>query len=302
MMKKFILHIILFCILLVCCDIVLGSGFRYLIAHAKGGDTGLCNLINNEIDDELIIFGSSRAMHHYDPSVFEDSLGLSCFNCARDGNGIILMYGVYKMISERYTPKVILYEVTPHFDLITGDNHSFLPFLRYYYDRQGVDSIIWDIDSTERIKMLSNVFRYNMNVPQLVMDNIHPFATVGNGFRPMDKEMNYEPIVKDKEEPIYSYDSMKLKHIEKLINDCQGKTQLVFLASPLYKAKSDKAFDPIKDIAAKHNIPFINHYCDTTFTTHKEYFYDSSHMNRRGAEAYSKVVAGEVRNLLGGEK
>ena len=302
MMKKFLAHILIFCILLVCCDVVLGNGFSYLVSHTKGGDTGLCNLINDEMDDELLIFGSSRAMHHYDPSVFEDSLGLSAFNCARDGNGIILMYGVYKMISARYNPNVIIYEVTPGFDLLTGDNHTYLPYLRYFYDRQGVDSIFWDIDSKERIKMLSNIYRYNMNVPQLLMDNIHPLQDVGNGFRPMDKEMHYEPKVENKEEPVYSYDSKKLKYIEKLIRDCQGKTQLVFIASPAYKAKSDQVFKPIKDMAAKHGIPFISHYCDTTFTTHKEYFYDSTHMNRRGAGAYSKVVAGEVRNILSAEE
>ena len=300
MMKKFLVHILLFCILLVCCDVVLGSVFRYLVAHAKGGDTGLNNLINNEMRAEILFMGSSRARRHYAPSVFEDSLGLSAFNCGHDGNGIILMYGVYKMISARYNPNVILYEVAPGFDLLTDDNHTYLPYLRYYYDRQGVDSIFWDVDSKERIKMLSNIYRYNMDVPQLVMDNIHPLQDVGNGFRPMDKEMHYEPNEENKEEPLYSYDSQKLKYIEKLIHDCQGKTQLVFIASPAYKAKSDKVFEPIRDIAAKHGIPFISHYCDTTFTTHKEYFYDSSHMNRRGAEAYSKRVAGEVKSLLAG--
>ena len=300
MMKKFILHIILFCVLLVCCDVVLGSGFRYLIAHAKGGDTGLNNLINNEMRADILFMGSSRARYHYAPSVFEDTLGLSAFNCGRSGNGIILMYGVYKMISERYTPKVILYEVTPMYDFLSIDNHTFLPYLRYYYDRQGVDSLFWDIDPTERIKMLSNIYRCNMDVPQLVLDNLRSLDAESKGFVPLEGEMGYDPA--EEEELPSGCDDKKIKYIEKLINDCQGKTQLVFLASPAYRAESDQAFEPIRDIAAKHNIPFINHYCDTTFTTHKAYFYNPDHMNRRGAEAYSKVVAGEVRSLLAAEE
>lgn len=140
-MKKFVGKVLLFLVGLVVLDFLVGMGGKYLVSHAKGGDTGLSNYICRQMKDECIIFGSSRGMHHYDPNIISDSLGMSCWNCSLDGNGIILMYGRYKMLSARYTPKVLIYDVCTSFDLIAGDNHTYLGGLRYYYDEPSVDSI-----------------------------------------------------------------------------------------------------------------------------------------------------------------
>lgn len=297
-MKKFICSVIAFLLLLFVCDYALGYAFRYLVAHAKGGDTGLNNSINDKIEDDVLIFGSSRAMHHYDPIMIEDSLGLSCFNCARDGNGIILMYGRYKMISQRYTPKMIIYEITAGFDLMANDNHTYLPNLRYYYDRPSIDSIFWSVDKNERYKMLSNCYRYNMNPLQLVMDNIHPMQSDTKGFRAIHNTMAYEPKVTSDVDKTYEYDDLKLYYLRRLLEDCEGKTKVVFCASPLYKNVSDKVYEPIKKLAAEYGAPFLNHYCDSTFNFKKEYFSDTSHMNREGATAYTNVIIGEIREML----
>ena len=50
-----------------------------------------------------------------------------------------------------------------------------------------------------------------------------------------------------------------------------------------------------RDIADQYHIPFLDHYRDSSFTGHAEYFYDFGHMNRQGAELYSKQVAKELK-------
>ena len=156
-MKKFVCKVVLFLIGLFVIDFVLGFGARYLISHAKGGDTRLNNYICHQMKEECLIFGSSRGMHHYDPHIIEDSLKLSCWNCAKDGNGIILIY-----------------DVQISFDLLDGDNHQYLGGLRYDYDEPSIDSIFWSVDKTERYKMLLNGYRYNSQWLQLISDNLHP--------------------------------------------------------------------------------------------------------------------------------
>ena len=183
-MKKFVSKVIWFLIGLVVLDVLVGLGARYLVGHAKGGDTGLNNYICHEMKDECIVFGSSRGMHHYDPNIIADSLGMSCWNCSLDGNGIILMYGRYKMLSARYTPKMLIYDVQTSFDLLENDNHKYLRNLRYYYDDPGVDSIFWRVDPLERLKMLSNCYRYNYQWLQLISDNIHPMGATTRGISP----------------------------------------------------------------------------------------------------------------------
>ena len=73
-MKKFLVKTALFIILVLVIDAALGAGFRYLVPHAKGGDTGRIEYICHRTSEDLLIFGSSRAVHHYDPFLLEDSL------------------------------------------------------------------------------------------------------------------------------------------------------------------------------------------------------------------------------------
>lgn len=297
-MKKFISKVILFLIGLVILDQLVGIGARYLVGHAKGGDTGLNNYICNQMEEECIIFGSSRGMHHYDPNIITDSLDMSCWNCSLDGNGIILMYGRYKMLSARYTPKMLIYDVQTSFDLLEGDNHKYLGGLRYYYDRQGIDSIFWNVDKTERLKMLSNCYRYNSQWLQLISDNIHPLQSDDKGYRPMDKTMIYKPKKTQLKKEEYKYDSLKLYYLERLVKECKAKgTQLVFAISPQYASHNDDVYKPLKEICSRYQVPLLNHYCDKDFVDNSDYFYDFVHMNRTGATKYTKMLVGELRTI-----
>lgn len=299
-MKKFIINIVIFVCLIVTCDVLLGFGFKYLSAHAKGGDTGRNYYICHQLENDIIIFGSSRAIHHYDPIILEDSLGVSCYNCAKDGNGIIMMYGIYKMITERYQPKVLIYDLTAGFDLLAGDNNKFLGGLKYNYDCNHIDSIFWNVDPLERYKMVAQTYRYNSDFLQLMMDNIHPLRSDNNGYRPVDRTMTYEPKYDNIPDTItYQYGELKMYYIKKLIADCKAKgTKIIFYISPMYGANSDREYGPIIDYCMRNNIPIFNHYCDKKYVSNKSYFYDSFHMNRTGATEYTKEVAAEVKDVI----
>jgi len=298
-MKKFISKVLLFLLGLVVIDTLVGIGARYLVVHAKGGDTGLNNYICHRMRDDCIIFGSSRGMHHYDPNIITDSLGMSCWNCSLDGNGIILMYGRYKMLSARYTPKVLIYDVQTSFDLLEGDDHTYLGALRYYYDEPGIDSIFWSVDKTERLKMLSNCYRYNSQWLQLLSDNVHPLRSDDKGYRPMDKTMAYRRnATPKKREEQYRYDPIKLHYLERLVKACKVRgTRLVFAISPLYNAHDDAVYQPLKSLCRRYHVPLLNHYCDRHFVDNADYFYDSVHMNRTGATRYTKMLVRELKHL-----
>lgn len=299
-MKRFIINIVIFACLIATCDVLLGFVFKYLSAHAKGGDTGRNYYICHQSQNDIIIFGSSRAMHYYDPIILRDSLGASCYNCAKDGNGIIMMYGLYKMITERYQPKVLIYDLCTGFDLLAGDNNKFLGGLKYNYDCNHIDSIFWKVDPLERYKMVAQTYRYNSEFLQLMMDNIHPLRSDHNGYRPVDRTMTYDPKIDNVLDTItYQYDELKMYYMKRLIADCKARgTSLIFYISPMYKANSDRVYSPMIDYCERNNIPIINHYCDKKYVFNKTYFYDSFHMNREGATVYTKEVAAEVKKII----
>ncbi len=296
-MKRFILHLGIFAIMMVACDIAVGYVGNHLVTHSKGGDTNRKNNIANRANEDVLIFGSSRAIHHYDPNILEEVFNMPSYNCGFDGNGIICAFGYIKMIEQRYCPKMIIYDIIPSFDLLASDNHTYLGQLRYYYDRDDIDSIFWSVDVAERYKMVSTMYRFNSMLPQLIMDNISPLHSDNKGYRPLDGEMsdNIKPL---KEQTNITYDRLKLHYIERLIEDCRGKTLLVFAVSPMYENTDNEVLAPIKVLCEEYEVPLLNHYTDTSFNYTREYFSDRSHLNRRGATEYSRVIASEIKQML----
>lgn len=221
--------------------------------------------------------------------------------CLAIGMGIITFYGRFKLLTARYTPRLIIYDVTTDFDLRRNDNVTYLTWLKPYYNRPGIDSIFWHVEPTERVKMLSNMFRYNGKALQIITDNKpgDDNDDALKGFVPLDGIMTY-----DKEEDAtktqVDFDPVKLYYISRLVKDCSAKgIRLVFAISPLYNSvkQPDAYLADFLTLARKQNVPVINHYYDTRFATNKNLFQDTYHMNRSGAEIYTSILAHEIKQL-----
>lgn len=295
-MKNYLLKIALFFALLAVCDITVGYIGRYLTNHAKTGDIKQSNNIVRNVDANILLMGSSRCAHHYDPKIFEERLNETCYNIGLDGNGIILMYGRYMMMSERYTPKLIIYDAYYSFDIMNNDNHRYLQYLRPYYDDKNVKPIVNSIGDNESIKMVSQSYRYNNQLLRLIFNNIKKSTDNGmNGYIPLNYNMQYEEAA---DTVITSdVDPLKLYFFEDFIKKCQGNTELVICSSPRYLQVKDHSFDDIEVLCEKYDIPFLDHYSDTTFTTHKEYFADNNHLNSSGAIVFSNQISEEIKSL-----
>lgn len=306
-MKKFLLKLLLFAVLFVTADKTVGLVGAYLFNHAKSGATGKNKYIADKTNEDLLIFGSSRGVHHYDPRIFEDSLGVSCYNCAYDGCGIITAYGLLVTLMEHYTPRVIIYDVMPNFDyLVDGEpNEKYLgplKLLELGKVKSEVDSIFVNVSASEKWKMMSNMYMINSKLIQLISENLMERNVTISGYLPMNRKMLQNPEVKENGLPT-TIDETKQYYLVKFVDLCKQKNiRLVFYASPSFRKTLDYQFDYIRDLSQKEDIPFINHYCDTLFVWNRDYFYDSVHMNQTGATAYSKVVASEMGDLLENSK
>ena len=64
-MRNFLIKSAIFLALCGLLDFGLGKIFGYLTVHATGGYTKRDNFIFDEVDANILIFGSSRAAHHY---------------------------------------------------------------------------------------------------------------------------------------------------------------------------------------------------------------------------------------------
>ncbi len=299
-MKKYIIGITIFFVCFFCADRLVGYISDYLVEHAISGETQKNEYICDRTNEDILILGSSRAVHHYDPRIIEDSLGLSCYNCGYDGCGSITAYGLLNILAKRYSPKVIIYEITPEFDYLKTDkdNTKYLGPLKNYYDREGIDSIFMTVSPTERWKMCSYMYRINSKTIQMVSENFMKRNETIKGFHAQEKSMSYEPEI-DETHKEREYDDIKIKYFKEIISLCKKhEIKLLFSVSPSYKKTDSYTYSYAEDLARGNDIPFISHYSDTLINRNKENFHDQIHMNMNGAQTFTKVFVSELKNII----
>lgn len=293
-MKKFLLHILLFFAIVGVVDVCVGFGGRYLQGHAKGGSARQFNDLVMKDKHDVLILGSSRAHHHYDTPFLSDTLGLDVYNAGYDGNGVVLAVGILEMVLNRYTPKVVLFDIEPSFDINVyekDNNHiRYINNLKPYYMERGVSQIIKDVSMEEWRKVQSGLIRYNTEILGMVVDNIVNRGTQKGGYAPMTGRILKDPEPRVAQE--LELDAFKLSYIEKLIALCQSHDiPIVLVGSPKYEMQNSAALNPVKEIAEKLDVPLLDYYADPTFNAHKEWFKEPMHLNRDGARVFSRIIA-----------
>ena len=296
-MKKYLIKIVLFFVAVSVVDILFGKACQYMNDHSKGGGVKSRYYVCKESTEDVLVFGSSRAKHHYVPDVIEDSLKMTCYNTGEDGNGIIMCYGFLKMITERYTPKLIIYDVTG-FDIFEDDNMKYLDLMKPYYDEKGIDSIFWSVEPKTRIMMLSNIYRYNTTCLRVIGNYIHPMNNYPKGYSALHKTMDYEPEIKEEKEQ--AVDTLKIHYFEEFIRLAQNKgVSLVCCVSPSYKAPVDDIkYQSIKSLCKQYQVPFLYYGSDPDISCEKIYFQDRTHLNDRGARLFTSKLLSWILDSL----
>lgn len=266
-----------------------------LMPYSKGGTTGKVSyLVSNKSDDDILIMGSSRAVHHYNPQIFEDSLNLSTYNIGIDGNGIILAYGLAQIGFKMHKPKLVIYELTPGFDLLENDNTQYLYYLKPYYNLPEIKDLYKIIDKREALKMNSSLYRLNSYTFQL-LNSFSKSTIIPKGFLPHSESMNYEP--KRPPHEITPIDSIKLKLLNSFMSELKKQNiDLIFTISPIYSYPSPE-YKTIIDFIENENGTIINHLSDSAFMNNKKYFFDRTHMNKTGADTLSSVISHYLKGL-----
>lgn len=248
----------------------------------------------------LLIFGSSRATHHYQPEVFEKSLGVTYYNTGRDGEFILYNYAVLKAVLKRYSPKIIILDFSPGEFAKTTDNYDRLSaLLPFYKSHPEMRSIIERRSKFEKVKLISYIYPYNSALLNILSQN----ATL-----PAEKKedvQGYLPLTKTWSDSIqventttkYKVDSITVNTYESFIRDCKNsKVQLYIVCSPFFIKRShiDYSVQLANQIARKYDVQFFNYVTDTNFINHATLFEDPAHLNNDGAKLFSVTVADRI--------
>ncbi len=303
-MRKYLFKIFIFLALVVVADLLGGMFFRYWYGRIDAGAIGKEQYIGLQANEDLLIFGSSRAEFHYDPRILQDTLGMTCYNCGASGYGIILAYARLKMVTQRHQPKVIVLDVSRDFDIVKSDNAKIVGALKPFYDLEGIDSVALSIDTTEKYKMLSQLYRYNSNLHHnpMALFKAKPAERKPDAAKGYLAQKGEFDKMRVREQgggllDIHEVDTLKLNYVEKFIDLSRG-SRLFFVISPIWYGMKTEELKPIRDICQQRGIPIIDFSNDPKYVHNDSLFKDGKHLNQRGAEAFTKDLAHVIRMQL----
>jgi len=300
-MKRFILRVILFFLGVMIVDVSLGDIFEYLKANSHSGKFKKLNFAYDEVKADVLILGSSRALHHIIPEIMVDSLGKSCYNCGWNASSIVPMYSRYSAIIKRSKPKMVIYDVYSACDIFDDKIVDIALDMKPYYSNPVVHKIYDDVLPVEKLKMSSMLYRYNSETGAVLSGYIKSATmtdSIKDGYEPFYRVLDYDPEPYVIQHLVNRVDSTKLKYLRKLIESTRKNgIQLCFSISPWYKCSTDEDYLSLKNICSEYNVPLLNHLTDTVFDD-KKLFADPAHLNDNGARIYTQTIAHELRQIL----
>jgi hypothetical protein len=297
--------IALFALLLIALDRLVGSVFRSLYFRTSSGEGG--GLINRALtkNPEILILGSSRAKHHFDPEIISKALSLSAYNAGINGQDFL--YAAMLLDVRRQSnppPKIILFHIDRRSFGENDDERTKAKVFSYYLERSPVvrDTLIETF--TDRLKYLSLSYRANNKVLP-ILSNLKSRPESENGFVALKGQMKV-PIADDRQTP--SPWGLKLKFLDEIVRNCRASgTKLFFVSSPRFfvddiERKEHQAWlTQIADILKKYpDIEFIelDSFNRPEIFQHAELYRDSDHLNAKGAEIFSLALADELKQRL----
>jgi hypothetical protein len=291
------MHLTVFVFIVLAADFVLGNILQHFYFKIKSGHQYRTTYSIEKTNANIIIFGSSRAVNHYNPFIFETRNNLSYHNAGRNGeNSIFYHYAVLQAILKRYTPKIILLDVMPKELEKTSESYDKLASLSPYYNTHPEMRSILELRSShEKQKMFSRIYPFNSTITNIISGNFNPDKEkyIKGYFAIPSSFAITKPIETVDNSKMYELDSSKLKILRLFIKDCKGLgIKLYLVCSPIYTKfiGADYSIETVKKLAADNNVGFFDFSQDNLFLNSPKLFYNSLHLTDSGARIFSNML------------
>jgi hypothetical protein len=165
MTKKQVVHIILFCLLCIGLDQVIGRVIHWG-ANAYVYDHRLGDLLEQKQQPQVLILGSSRALNNYDPATLTDQLGKTAFNMGVSGTSVAFHADLLEvLVANQVVPETLIYNLDDSSSLFKTEGviyrtEEFYP----YVDNEAVNKVVCAHRKKSYIAtQVSQSFRNNVN-------------------------------------------------------------------------------------------------------------------------------------------
>lgn len=299
-MKKNIRPILLF--LLTLLVIVCAIQWSIDYCYKKRVSNKFTKVFRHEIDEDVMIFGSSVAFHQFDPKIIKDVTGLSAYNMGFPGMFFAQYNGLMKEYLE-YRKQCKAIVIACDFDNLGKNELATRPDLFYaYVNYDNVYRSLYEMEPHKafcarylpgyKLTLLNKAFYTDMLIGRRYPDGY-------NGFEALDSKWE----VTKREHFNSRYDEsvfLKLKETTGEIN--RKGIKVIFVIPPVYE-EGYKLILNAENIKSKYrslvgkDIYYLD-YTNDTLCRSANYFRNFTHLNSRGATAFSNTFAHDLSKII----
>jgi len=311
------LRMISFFLVLGMVSVVLHTVINFGLRRISVSKFGALNAImSGEVNADIIISGSSRALSHYDPRVIQDLTGRSAYNIGMNASQIDFEWVILKTyLNHNAKPQLVIQNLDLFSFETTKPGELYDPgyYVPYLYDRELYGFYREMVPEAWKCK---HVPLYGYAVEDMrftwVWGVLRCFGIQGRqdyyqGFNPRAGTWNqdFDHFKLDARNGVrYAVDPMGVRSLEGIIELCQRNgIQIILVYSPEYvemqglETNRAEIMARFKQISERFKVPFWD-YSDSLLSQQRDYFNNSEHLNQNGADLFSKDLARRLAEEL----
>lgn len=258
------------------------------------------DIFHGRASADVVCVGSSRSWVHYNPAILDSILCMNTYNLGMDGSGSnrhIPRYDLYRLYNKK--PKVIIQNI----DFLTlkyvtrKDRFQYFP---YFYNTN-LRKLVFPIDTFSLAEKYLPMYRYsNFGVHKIFKKRV---SGLYKGYRGSDKTwdgtlLENRPVFHD------SIDSRTFQLFDHYLAHAKAEgIKVIMVYAPIYHEITeridniDEMYDSFNYFSKKYDIPIIDfNYDSICYDT--TYFYNPTHMNKKGATLFSQRVGQDIKAIL----
>ena len=266
------------------------------------------------VNADVVITGSSRAAMHYDPEVIRQRTGLTAFNLGRTGSQTDVQAAVLRAyLRHNKKPAFVIHNLDFFsFEATDAKGHqlydpgTYIPYLRepdVYATLHQANPEVWKWKHIPLYGYAVEDMRLSWFFGLCSLLGSHANELESSGFDPRDVKWG---------EDFASFRAMFPKGVEaevtprgeqamdELVSVCrQAGIQLILVYSPEYyemqKLTHNRRdiFGKFEHLATQPGVLFWD-FSNSGICTNQDFFYNSQHLNRQGAEAFTADLADKL--------
>ena len=257
------------------------------------------DVMNGDVEADVVVMGSSRALYHMNPVVMDSILGESTYNLGVDGRNLntqINKYYIYRKRNKK--PRLIIQNIDA-FALKYEVGYNKYQFFPYFWDEDMRKAYFNEEPFTAGEKYLP-MYRYIHRGLWVFLSNNEKHLV--KGFRGQNSSWNGSAFERIDSIPFVVSDTTSRRFDEYLSQVKADGIKVVFVYSPIYIGATRKMTDQkrmyatYQHYADKYDIPILD-YTNMWLCYDTSYFYNAMHLNKQGADIFSDSLAHDIKRL-----